>query len=105
MKPMMFCVLACVFMLVLTGSPAWGGKGALLSDTELDQVYGGDPPDKGVNVITTCGICSLTITDMAQQNASAVILVNAVGAVVAAQVNIIVNNGSVSTASQSNSSF
>jgi len=90
-----FGVMVLSLMVVLGGSFAWGGEATLLSDTQLDRVYGGDAPDEsydGMIFTNVCGTCSLSIDGT--QTANSAILINAVGSTVSAQLNISVNSGS-----------
>ncbi len=95
--------VSAVLVLALLGTPAWGGNAVLMSDAELDQVFGGEPgeEDDSLVVLRTCGSCSLMIGS-SQNHSSSVILVNAVNSVVGAQVNVIVNTGTVGHAAQVN---
>jgi len=88
-------VIVLSLVVVLGGSPAWGGEGIPLSDTQLDGVYGGEPSDdyNGDMIFTNvCGTCTLDISGT--QTANSAILINAVGSTVSAQLNISVNSGS-----------
>ena len=88
-------VIVLSLIVVLGGYPAWGGEAALLNDTQLDRVTGGNAPDDSngdLVFINHCGTCSLDISGT--QSASSAILINAVGSTVSAQLNISVNSGS-----------
>ena len=88
-------VIVLALTVVLGGSPAWGGEGTLLNDTQLAEVYGGEPSEDyngGVIVTNVCGTCTLDISGT--QSANSAILINAVGSTVSAQLNISVNSGS-----------
>jgi len=90
-------VMVLSLTVVLGGSPAWGGEAVLLSDADLEQVYGGaDPPNPAVVIAmpeACVGTCSQNIGTNAFTGASAMIIVNSVASVVSAQLNVIVNNG------------
>ena len=90
-----FGVMVLSLMVVLGGSPAWGGEGIPLNDTQLDGVYGGNAhDDSNANMVLTnsCEACSLSISGT--QSANSAILINAVGSTVSAQLNVSVNGGS-----------
>jgi hypothetical protein len=86
--------------------PALAGTAVVLADAELDGIDAGSPvgderPKPTGPTITASA--QQTIAGSAQQAASAVILVNALNSTVSAQVNVIVNSGTISHASQANS--
>jgi hypothetical protein len=89
-------VIVLSLMVVLGGSPAWGGEAVPLNDAQLDQVYGGEDPGDVVVIAmpeACVGTCSQNIGTDAFSGASAMIIVNSVASVVNAQLNVIVNNG------------
>ena len=88
-------VIVLSLIVVLGGYPAWGGEAALLNDTQLDGVYGGEPPEDSsadMVFINHCGTCTLDISG--NQSGNSAILINAVGSTVSAQLNISVDSGS-----------
>lgn len=91
-------VTVLFLVVVLVGSPAWGGEAVLLNDEQLDQVYAGQNnaeltnSDNNVTIQNSCGTCNLNISGIQSPNSA--ILVNAVGSIVNAQLNIVVTNGS-----------
>jgi len=105
------CLFAgSVFALSLVGSSVYAAPPVILTDEELDQVYGGesfplDSEGRGVAQANRCNECSINVTGSAQASASAIILVNAVGSVVSAQVNLIVRRNSPGPSTQTNVEF
>jgi len=104
-------VIVLSLMVVLGGSPAWGGEGTLLNDTQLDGVYGGTPsedPSIIINNITNINNespgSSVSLSGSAQATANAMIILNNAGGIVSAQVNVMVYNGN-GAASQTNVGF
>jgi hypothetical protein len=103
-----FGVIVLSLIVVLGGSPAWGGEAVLLNDAQLDQVYGGETSGDVINC--TSLVCnsspgsSVSLSGSAQANTNAMIIVNNAGGVVSAQVNVIVNNGN-GTPTQTNMAF
>jgi len=100
-------IIVFSLMVVLGQSPAWGGEAALLSDAELEQVYGGQDPAEVVVIAmpeACVGTCSQNIGTDAFAGASAMIIVNSVASVVSAQVNMTVHNGN-GTVNQMNMGF
>ena len=101
-------VIVLALTVVLGGSPAWGGEAALLSDAELEQVYGGQDPDEVlvIEMPQTCGgTCSQSIGTGAFAGASAMIIVNSVASIVSAQVNMNVSINGDAIANQTNIGF
>jgi len=91
-------VMVLSLMVVLGQSPAWGGEAVPLNDTQLDQVYGGAPPEDGVINCDSIACnsspgSSVSLTGSAQAGANAMIIVNNAGGIVSAQVNVAVYNG------------
>jgi len=99
-------VLVLALVVLLGGSPAWGGEGVPLNDVALDAVYGGEPSDDGNGGLIFTNVCeSCTLNISGTQNANSAILVNAVGSTVSAQLNIAVYNGSGGSVSQMDVGF
>ena len=98
-------VMVLSLMVVLGGSPAWGGEATLLDDTQLDRVYGGEPYDDPSIIINNEGPgSSVSLSGSAQAGANAMIIVNNAGGIVNAQVNMAVYNGN-GTVNQMNMGF
>jgi len=95
---MILSVIAVFLVVVLVGSPVWGGEAVLLNDEELDHVYAGQNENELTNsdnnVVTQQGCVTCTLSISGTQSATSAILVNAVGSIVNAQLNIVVTNGS-----------
>jgi hypothetical protein len=92
-----------VLALALVGSPVWAEDAMVLSDEQLGQVYGGESSEEeeaAKKVLHSINMSSLTIESSAQRNNASMISITAVSSVVGAQVNVIANMGSISTASQ-----
>jgi hypothetical protein len=94
--------LGFFFYVVVSAS---GETALVLDDEELSRIAAGAPLADDRPTTTAAPLAPVvqqTITGTAQQGASAMILVNSVASTVSAQVNLIVNTGSISHASQAN---
>ena len=128
-------MILAVLVLILAGSPtwAWAGEAVLLPEAELDRLYGGEPlqlqepmalrqltesaqapefpqgpevsKDNDVVIRSKCKTCTLNVSESAQENATAVILINAVTSVINAQVNISTRTDSPGTTNQTDVGF
>ena len=90
-------VMVLSLMVVLGQFPAWGGEAVVLSDAQLDGVYGGEPSEAVINCDSiACNSSpgsSVSLSGSPQANANAMIIVNNAGGIVSAQVNVAVYNG------------
>ena len=98
-------LIVLALVVVLVGSPAWGGEGIPLNDTQLDGVYGGEPyDDPSIIINNESPGSSVSLSGSAQAGANAMIIVNNAGGIVNAQVNMAVYNGN-GTLNQMNMGF
>lgn len=96
-------MLVTALLLLAWSSAAVAGSVPAMSDAELDAVYGGESsePTPFVPGPGTVGVgMTQTISGAAQQGASALIMVNALGSVVTAQVNVVANFGTLGASTQ-----